>query len=187
MRGAWQLAALLVAALLGCAAEEVRPEEPAAAALVPCPRSVSSVYALPAPKPAPTGTGARSSEVLSAANGEKTPAPRPHDRKAYKPRTTPAAHGPNCGGRDNPCPLDSWMRANMAPALAGKNADALGAALERTATFSPDTTWQWGAMAKDAAAAAWAGDVEGAKKSCNGCHSAYKALYKSKFRARPVG
>ena len=93
---------------------------------------------------------------------------------------------PKCGARDNPCPLQKWMRANMAPALAGKDGPALAKALERTATFSPNPAWEWAAISKTAAEAAKKGDIDTARQSCQGCHSKFKAPYKEKFRVRPA-
>jgi hypothetical protein len=176
------LAAVFTVALVACAAGELPPEAPAP--LVPCARTIASVYTLPVPVEAGAGT----SEVAAAvtADAPKTPPPPPHMKTPYKPRVVSASVDPNCGGRDNPCPLQLWMRRNMAPALAAKNGPALATALDRSAAMSPDPSWRWSALAKDAATAARAGDIETARKSCGGCHTAFKAQYKAKFRLQPV-
>ena len=121
-------------------------------------------------------------------NPKKAPPPSTRVRTPWKPvvRAENAPIDPKCGGRDNPCPLQKWMRVTMAPALAAKDAPALARALERTATFSPDAAWQWAAISKTAAEAAKKGDIEGARKSCQGCHTIYKTPYKEKFRGRPA-
>ena len=104
----------------------------------------------------------------------------------WKPVARPASIDPNCGGRDNPCPLQRWMRFNMAPALAAKNAAALAAALDRSAGFAPGGNGDWQNIAKTAAAAARAGDIEEARKSCRACHGAFKAMWREKYRLTPI-
>ena len=46
-----------------------------------------------------------------------------------------------CGSKENPCPLQKWMRQNMAPANASGDMPALAAALEKASTFAPDPSW----------------------------------------------
>jgi hypothetical protein len=97
-----------------------------------------------------------------------------------------SAEAAACGTKDNPCPLQKWMRANMGPAAAAEDAPALAKALDKAATMSPDASWTWGKIATDGAAAAKKGDVAGAKASCKSCHDAYKDKYKNKFRDKAV-
>src|SRR5690348_1098204 len=91
-----------------------------------------------------------------------------------------------CGTKENPCPLQKWMRANMGTAAAAEDTAALAKALDKAATFSPDASWTWNKIAADGAAAAKKGDLAGAKASCKSCHDAYKDKYKTQFRAKPV-
>jgi hypothetical protein len=91
-----------------------------------------------------------------------------------------------CGAKGNPCPLQKWMRANVATAVAAGDTAALARALDRVATFSPNPSWQWSQMSKEAAAAARSGDMAGARKSCQGCHNLYKEPWKASYRKRPV-
>jgi len=107
---------------------------------------------------------------------------------------TVAVAGDNaCGTKENPCPLQKWMRQNMAPANASGDAPALAAALDKAAGFSPDPSWNgsdasksWDAIAKAGAAAARANDLAGAKAACKKCHDNYKEPYKQKFRTKPI-
>jgi hypothetical protein len=91
-----------------------------------------------------------------------------------------------CGTKDNPCPLQKWMRANMGPAMAANDLPALAKALDHAAGFSPDPSWTWNKMAKDGAAAAQKGDLAAVKASCKTCHDAYKDKYKTQFREKAV-
>ncbi|WP_394849486.1 hypothetical protein LZC95_18825 [Pendulispora brunnea] len=93
---------------------------------------------------------------------------------------------PACGSKDNPCPMQKWMKANLGAALAGNDLQALAKSLDKSATFSPDPSWEWAAIAKAGADAARKGDVAGAKASCKTCHDKYKDSYKSKFRTKAV-
>lgn len=92
----------------------------------------------------------------------------------------------DCGDKTNLCPLQVWMRKNVATAVAANDAAALARALDRVATFSPDASWTWTDMSKKAADAARRGDMTEARKSCQGCHNAYKAAWREKYRTRPV-
>lgn len=104
---------------------------------------------------------------------------------AFSPAVA-TADGPECGSKENPCPLQKWMRANLGTPLAGGDTAALAAGLNKVAAASPDASWNWSKIANDGAAAAAAGDVPGAKAACKSCHDAYKGPYKERFRTRPA-
>jgi hypothetical protein len=76
------------------------------------------------------------------------------------------------------------MREKMAP-LAANDAPALALAVAM-AKFSPSPGPEWKTISETAAAAARTGDVPGARKSCQGCHVAFKAAYREKLRTRPA-
>lgn len=93
----------------------------------------------------------------------------------------------SCGSKENPCPLQKWMRQNMAPALAAGDNAGLAAALDKVAANSPDASWTtWSQLAKQGADAAKKGDTAGAKASCKSCHDAYKDKYKAQYRTKPA-
>ena len=96
------------------------------------------------------------------------------------------AGGEVCGTKENPCPLQKWMRSNMGAALAANDLPALAKALDHAVTLSPDPSWNWSALAKEGADAAKKGDLAGAKASCKKCHDAFKDKYKAQFRTRPI-
>ncbi len=102
------------------------------------------------------------------------------------PSAASADSAPACGTKDNPCPLQKWMRANMGPALASADLATLAKSLDKAATFSPDPSWDWSKIAKDGADAARKGDLAATKASCKTCHDKYKDSYKSKFRTKAV-
>jgi hypothetical protein len=134
----------------------------------------------PAIAPA-TNVAAASIPAASSAEAAAQPPvapPRPSSSSRRAPR--------ECGEKKNPCPLQAWMRKNVAPAVAAKDAAAPAVALERVATFSPDASWSWAEMSRQAAAAARRGDLAEARKSCQGCHHTYKAEWNAKYRTRPV-
>ncbi len=86
-----------------------------------------------------------------------------------------------------PCPLQKWMRANVAVPLAENNAAALAAGLQQTAALVPDPAWSsWVSMAKRGADAAKRGDIGAARASCKACHDAWRDAYRAKFRLQPV-
>jgi hypothetical protein len=133
--------------------------------------------------PAPTQVATVSPPVPSASVAPTPVAPKP--TPTVKPPSPPVSAGP-CGTKLNPCPLQKWMRANIAPAITANDTQALARALDRLASFSPDASWRWTEIAKTGAEFARQGDMSAARKSCKGCHELYKPSWKSNYRTRPV-
>lgn len=165
------------------------------AKLPPCPRAIGVVYAPGSAQSAPGGsatagaaTGDETAGVIAAAAAATPPAASVARQPYVAGPRPPRAVAPvaSCGDKKNPCPLQLWMREKMATALAAKDAPALAAALDRMASFSPSPGPEWKTISVTAAAAARRGDVAEARKSCQGCHAAFKVEYKQKLRTRPV-
>jgi hypothetical protein len=78
--------------------------------------------------------------------------------------------------------MQAWMKANMAPAAANADADALAKAFEYVAGHAPAGFSDWSKIAKAGADAAKAKKLDDAKKSCKTCHDQYKAKYKEDMR-----
>ena len=98
-----------------------------------------------------------------------------------------------CGTKENPCPLQKWMRQNMAPSNASGDMAALAADFDKVSRIAPDPKWNggdprgnWDAIAKAGIAAAKANDAAGVKAACKSCHDAFKDKYKAQFRTRAV-
>jgi hypothetical protein len=102
------------------------------------------------------------------------------------------AEDAKCGEKGQPaCPLQGWMEKNMQEPFDSKDLPKLAAALETAAGFVPDPKWNdgatgWAKIAKDAAAAAKAGDFATVQQSCKSCHKAWRNKYKKEHRMRPV-
>jgi hypothetical protein len=98
-----------------------------------------------------------------------------------------------CGTKENPCPLQKWMRQNMAPANASGDMAALGANFDKVSRLAPDPKWNgsdakanWDAIAKAGQTAAKANDVAAVKAACKSCHDSFKDKYKAQFRTKAV-
>jgi hypothetical protein len=180
----WLLGLGCVAVALGAGCAKVEPPPAAPEAPKPCPRVVDNAYVPKAQIDAPGPAVAEADPTPTAA-----PAPVKQARAPWKAppkkKRTPATLA-TCGTRDNPCPLQHWMRLNMAPALASKDTKLLAAALDKTVSFSPDETSSWASLTMAAADAAKGGDLATARKSCQECHQAFKKVYIEKFRRRPI-
>jgi len=104
--------------------------------------------------------------------------------------TAPARAGDRgaaCGSKENPCPLQKWMRANVGVPLAANDLAAVATGLEKSAALAPDASWKsWPEIARAGAKAARAGDVAGTKASCKQCHDQWKDKWKKEFRQREV-
>ena len=46
-----------------------------------------------------------------------------------------------CGTKENPCPLQKWMRQNMAPANASGDMAALATDFDKVSKIAPDAKW----------------------------------------------
>jgi hypothetical protein len=93
-----------------------------------------------------------------------------------------------CGKPGQPaCPLQAWMRANVATPLASNDTESLAKGLDKAANLSPDPGWvAWPQLASAGAAAARKGDLAGTRASCKGCHDAFRDVYREKYRNRPI-
>lgn len=92
---------------------------------------------------------------------------------------------------DDDGPLAKWMESTMQAAVEAGDLPKLATALEKAATFAPDPSWNqgdssWERIAKEGAAKAKAGDLEGAKASCKSCHRAWRKKYKAEFGSRAL-
>ncbi len=103
-------------------------------------------------------------------------------------RSLAPAQGGECGKPGQPpCPLQDWMRKNVASALASNDAASLSSALEKVAKLSPDPAWaSWVSAANSGAEAAKKGDIAGARAACKTCHDAWRTTYRAQFRMRPI-
>jgi hypothetical protein len=106
---------------------------------------------------------------------------------------TASADDATCGSKDNPCPLQKWMRQNMAPANASGDMAALATDFDKVGKISPDPKWNgadakanWDAIAKAGQAAAKANDAAAVKAACKSCHDGFKDKYKTQFRTKAV-
>jgi len=114
-----------------------------------------------------------------------------HDAGVNAARTFPPAKKPPkpyrvCGEKDNLCPMQVWMRKNVAPAVTANDTQALATAMDKLATLSPDPSWEWADIARKSAEAARRGDMDEARKACRTCHSTLKPQWRQKFRGRPI-
>ena len=93
-----------------------------------------------------------------------------------------------CGKPGQPaCPLQAWMRANVATPLASNDTAALAKGLEKAAALAPDPSWTaWSTLANQGAEAAKKGDLAGARVACKGCHDGFREIYRAKYRDRLI-
>ena len=98
-----------------------------------------------------------------------------------------------CGSKENPCPLQKWMRQNMGAANSSGDMAALAADFDKLTKMAPDPSWNgadpkanWDAISKAGLAAAKANDAAAVKATCKSCHDAFKDKYKQQFRTKPA-
>ncbi len=100
-----------------------------------------------------------------------------------------ASEAPSCGEPGKrPCPLQHWMRVNMAAPLAKGENEELAKAFETLEKINPRPgEWaNWSKFSREGARAARAGNERGAEAECGHCHRVYRREYNARYRERKV-
>jgi hypothetical protein len=87
----------------------------------------------------------------------------------------------------SPCPLQRFMRESVAAPLARGDTKTIADSLRKVATSGPSEFTTWPSIASAGATAAERGDTAALRSACNACHKAFRAEYRAKYRARPLG
>lgn len=192
MRHVVRFAAIVaLASVFGC--NENKPEGTATPEAKP---SASTALAAPAPSAAPTpeakaepsaapadSAAAAPTEVASAA---ASAAAAPATSAAAAPAEAAGPKTFDCGAKgQKACPMQGWMKGVIGPHTSAGDAEKIAKDLDYIAAKPPPGMGNWSAIAKEGAAKAKAGDVDGAKASCKKCHDQYKEKYKTTMRDRP--
>jgi hypothetical protein len=128
---------------------------------------------------------AASGAAVVAAPATETAAPSAAVGEGREAKEGPAGKTSDCGAKGKlPCPMQGWMKGVMASASSGGDGAALAKALTYVADHAPPEFGEWAAIAREGAAKAKAGDIDGAKMSCKDCHDRYKETYKRTMRDR---
>jgi hypothetical protein len=94
-----------------------------------------------------------------------------------------------CGSPGKPpCPLQRWMREQVAAPLSAKDYRALEQSFERIAQLNPDPAgWaNWTKIAKEGATAARQRKLAGVRSTCGRCHRAYRRAYNARHRTLAI-
>ncbi|MFO0677322.1 MAG: cytochrome c [Polyangiaceae bacterium] len=161
-----------------------RPSEPSSGGDAKAPSTTN---------PTPAGGGA----VASAGGGTKRPTaktPTAGDGPAPTPAPAAAAAAPagetsepTCGKKPLPdCPLQAWMKGNVAGALASEDFATLATGFDRIGAMAPPGYATWASLSSQGSAAAKANDMAGVRAACSGCHNQFRNKYKAEMRSRPV-
>jgi cytochrome c-type biogenesis protein CcmH/NrfG len=100
-----------------------------------------------------------------------------------------APPAPACGAPGKPaCPLQQWMRSEVAAPLATGELERLAQNLERVGAMNPEPAkWaNWTAIAREGANAARNRNAEGARSACARCHKVYRRGYNARYRERSL-
>lgn len=193
MRHVVRFAAIVaLASVFGC--NENKPEgtstpEAKPSATTPAPSAAPAATA-EAPKvepsAAPSASAAAAPTEVASAAASAAAAPT---TSAAAGGDAPAAAGPktfDCGAKgQKACPMQGWMKGVIGPHTSAGDAEKIAKDLDYIAAKPPPGMGNWSAIAKEGAAKAKAGDVDGAKASCKKCHDQYKEKYKTTMRDRP--
>jgi hypothetical protein len=132
------------------------------------------------------GAGSASGgEALEEAPSSATFAAAPAAPEPGPASETPATDAA-CGRSDLPdCPLQAWMKANMAHQAMDGDVKAVERGFTKLAGTCLDGYPDWSSTAQAAAVAAHRGDLEAARRGCKQCHEEYRAKYRAERRAAP--
>jgi hypothetical protein len=156
--------------------------------------AAAGVFAGCPDKPGSGAAGAGSAEATTTTASAAPTAPATGDTTAASTAATAAPSGSaaagaktyDCGAKgQKPCPMQGWMKSVMGSASSSGDKDKLASAFAYVAGKPPPGMGNWTSIARDGEAKAKAGDIDGAKKTCETCHKAYKAKYKADMRDRP--
>ena len=89
-----------------------------------------------------------------------------------------------CGGSGHSdCPLQSWMKANMSPAMSAGDLNRLKQAFRRLGDLGPPGYASWASLSTAGADAASRGNIEAVRGVCKQCHEEHRARYRREARA----
>jgi hypothetical protein len=94
-----------------------------------------------------------------------------------------------CGSPGRPaCPLQAWMREQLALPYATRRFDELAGNAVALVAFNPDPKgWRdWDELAQDVARAAKAHDEVQTLRACTRCHHTYRREYLAHYRERAL-
>jgi len=138
------------------------------------------------PAPAAEATAASPQQAAPAAASAEPVAPSAPAAPAAAPSASAGEPGP-CGEKGQPdCPLQSFMKHEMKPALKGSEFDKLAAALEKVSKVPPQGYDDWTKIALSGVEAAKKQDAKAAKKACESCHDKYEDKFKEEHRTEKL-
>lgn len=154
------------------------PEATSGATATATPTATRAATATPTATAAETAAGASAVSSASAAPSGAPSASASADPAELKKW--------DCGNKgQKACPMQGWMKSVMGSAASSGDAEKLAAALTTCAGKPVAGYGQWSAISQEGVAKAKAGDIDGAKKSCEKCHQLYKAKYQRTMRDKP--
>lgn len=139
-------------------------------------------------EPAPTAEASATPKPAepAAASAEPAAPPAPVESAAAAPSASAGDPGP-CGEKGQPdCPLQSFMKQEMKPALKGGEFEKLAAALEKVSKVPPQGYDEWTKIALSGVEAAKKQDEAAAKKVCKTCHDKYEDKFKEEHRTEKL-
>jgi hypothetical protein len=125
--------------------------------------------------------------LLASGCGRSDDAIRSLDPPVQKAASNVVVSSEGCGRSGLPdCPLQGWMKANLASALQRQDFDRLESAFARLGSMKPRELGAWSDFAKHGEDAAHGHNIEECRQACKQCHDAYRSSYRQTYRLRPA-
>lgn len=126
----------------------------------------------------------------SAVASTPAPAASPSTRASSTPTgSAPAASGSSkfaCGSKEDPCPMQKWMRDNVGRPLKMEDKEKVVAGFKTISEHAPPGPGydDWKKISEDGLKKA-ATDLGAAGEVCKQCHNAYQEKYRAELRDKP--
>jgi hypothetical protein len=142
-----------------------------------------------------SGSGTTGSSGTPASSGKpaastSAASPKPSTSAAAAPSdsaATPAPSGSSkfaCGSKEDPCPMQKWMKENVGKAMKAGDKEKVAAGLKFISEHAPPGFDEWKAIAEDGAKKA-ATNLDEAGANCKKCHTTYQEKWRAETRDKP--
>lgn len=88
-----------------------------------------------------------------------------------------------CGSKEDPCPMQKWMKENIGKAKKAGEKDKVAADFKTISEHAPPGYDQWKSIAEEGIKAS--SDLDKAGDVCKKCHDLYQTPYRNDLRDKP--
>lgn len=135
------------------------------------------------------GSGDSGAPSASAKASTAASSTSPKTSASPPPATSSASPAPSgsarfaCGSKEDPCPMQKWMKENIGKAKKAGEKDQVAAHFKTISEHAPPGYDQWKSIAEEGIKAS--SDLDKAGDVCKKCHDLYQTPYRNDLRDKP--